>query len=624
MKRLISLLLLICLLTCCIVFPVSCIDDAPEDIDPDGNEGDEEIEDPDDGDPSPIIGIIVPDYKDYMRDTQNFSDIVYSRPDIASLITALNNITELISANEVEFDAQIAAIVDVEDEYSHLYGMYSMAQIYTSKDASSQFWAEEHEYISTNLPAFNKALEAMFVAAARSVNAKRFEEEYFGDGLIERYANGSSYTDEVVELMSEEAEIISRYSALSTATIEVTYKGTTDTVDNILADLADKYGTDSFEYMKGEKVVLSYYSSALKEAQAPIFVELIKVRKLIADALGYDSYATLAYKEMGHDYSTIQMEQFFNDIRQYIFPVYFELCVKVFESYFATSTMSNVNRIDLVNNMYALYKDMDEDLADIYAYMLQHGLYDVDASSPNRFDGAFTSYVNSNNSPFLFVTMGGKSDDYLTLAHEFGHFADGFVNYGNDASLDMSEVSSCGLEFLTLFYLDKILSEEEAQYLKYYELFSSMDSLLIQGLIACFEHYIYELDYDQITESNLNDAMRRASITIFGQDYYDDYTLAIMIHTVEYPFYVQSYCTSATPALELFFMEVEEEGRGLEAYKNLIDREDISLSDRELLEEVGLSSPFKENLLRDLADDIHYYVLGSHYFVKNDNPSNAA
>jgi hypothetical protein len=505
----------------------------------------------------------------------------------------------------------------INDGYTEMMSMYAMANIYNSKDSSSALWSEEYAYISGNLPTFNETLEKLFVAAAQSPHAERFEEEYFGEGLIEEYADGGDYTDRIVELMEEEARLESQYSAISTATVKITYNGTEDTVDNILANLKKLYGDGSTEYFKKQTTVMALYEAAVLAEEKPIYRQLVATRIRIADEFGYDSYAEYAYEVMGHDYTVADTLKLFSDIREYVYPVYNTLYDNVFKSYFSTNKMAEVDRVTLINTLYKLYSELDEDLSAAYSYMLQHGLYDVEQSKTNRFEGAFTAYVEGNNSPFIFMSTGGYINDHITLAHEFGHFYDGFVNYGADASLDISEISSQGLELLSMLYLDGYVTEESHQYLEYYELFFGMDSMLFQGLIACFEHYAYGLNADAVTDDALDGCMIAACHTIFGEAIFTNYNKAIMVHTVEYPFYVQSYCTSLTATLEIFFAEAQRSGDGMAIYKKLIDRGEDERSYEEILTDAGLSSPFEEDLLKVLSDKLYYYVTGKHYFEEN-------
>ena len=89
--------------------------------------------------------------------------------------------------------------------------------------------------------------------------------------------------------------------------------------------------------------------------------------------------------------------------------------------------------------------------------MLQFDLYDIEISSHNRQDGAFTSYLDDYDAPFIFISSDETIGDYSTLIHEFGHFADMFINNGGSTSIDQKEISSQGLEYIMLHYLGGIL-----------------------------------------------------------------------------------------------------------------------------------------------------------------------
>ena len=257
--------------------------------------------------------------------------------------------------------------------------------------------------------------------------------------------------------------------------------------------------------------------------------------------------------------------------------------------------------------------------------MLQHGLFDCARPSDNRYDGAFSTYLDAYNAPFLFATLDGGVSDYTTLAHEFGHFFDAYINFGDTTSLDLSEVSSMALEFLTLSALKEGLSSEDYKYLTYTELESAMSAMIFQGFYSLFEHYAYALDYEDITEENLVVLMQRAAEEM-GLDLSGEETIepVIITHTVIYPFYVQSYCTSAAVALDIYYTELESEGAGLMAYKDLILRESGDADFEKQLEDAMLSSPFKSKFLKELADKIHYQVLGSHYFQQEANKGESA
>ena len=616
MKKLLILLLVLSLVISSAVSLVGCtadnggIGNDPSENGGNENNGNGNVGAEGDGQ-GPVI--LVPPYKDYGRDTKSFSDIVYSTPDIAGIVSAFEEVTAAIVANEIPFDEQVALIEGLEEGYAHLITMYNLTEIHTSKDASSEFWNAEYTYISTNYSSFSKAVEDMYVAAAQSLHKASFEDDYFGFSLDD-YVGGGMYTDELVLLMAKEAELISEYNGLSTETVEITYNGRTAPAEEFIQS-AIKAGK-----MELENTYRSLYESKKTELTKNIYVELTKTRWLIADELDCDSYAEVGYDELGHDYSPEAMKSFIADIKNIdeIFgELYYEVFIKIEDV--AESDYRNV-----VNELYTLYNEMDSDIGEIYAYMLQHGLYDIAPWDDNRYGGAFTVYILGNNSPFIFMTSQGDYNDYSTLSHEFGHFVDAYFNDGLNSSLDLAEVYSQALNYLTLIELKNKTAGTE-QYkeilnLLYYEMYYIYDILMYQGFVAEFEHLVYELDYDQITAKNIESLIRQAGINTWGYAIPElsGWDAVMMMHTVEYPYYVQSYCTSLVAALEIMLLEANEEGAGLAAFKTLVERDENSeLTFEEELARAGIKSPLREGALTEMMEGIYRFLCGRDYKGRN-------
>ena len=569
--------------------------------------------------------IVVPPYKDYGRSTVNFSDIVYSRPNIIEISEKFNTVTEIVELNEITLDEQIDSIKSLEDGFNKMRTMYSIAEIYSYKDSSVKFWLDEFEHLSTNYPTFSQSVENLLVACAKSPNRADFEEKYF-EYSLEEYVDGGIYTDEVVALMSEEARIEAEYSSFSYDNVKISYAFKWEgTVTEILEMAKAEHGEGTPEYEREAMAIDAKYQQQLTILRRPIFVELIKVRRLIADEMGLKSYAELAYDGMGYDYTEKDMMTLISNIRKYVNPISLEL-----EDYLQQNYQQTVDRVTLINNLYDVYKSIDPDLGDAYSYMLQHGLYDVSPSDKNRYDGAFTTYLESNQSPYLFVSTSGYAGDYLTVAHEFGHFFDGYVNYGDNASLDISEISSQSLELLTLLNLKSKLNNDGYKYLEALAMHTAMNSVLLtQSFYAAFEHIAYAMEYDDISEKSLNEAVAKAYYYVFGEDLGPNANLYMVMipHTALYPFYVESYVTSGIVSLEIFFMESHltgSAGAGIATYKELVTREYKDQTFSEIIDSAGLTSPFESGHVKEIANNIYYQRMGKYYYKDSDDLIGAA
>lgn len=626
MKKLTAIILLLCMLTS--LFACS----KPKDT----VDGDEPYTDGSENTSNPNVNreptIVVPQYKDYGRGSVNFTDIVYSRPNIQAVIDAFKSATDTVYKNEKSIAEQILEIHALESYIENTETMYSIVEIYQSKDASSEFWKSEREYMSVNYPKLSQAVEDLLVACAKSEHKKAFEDDYFEYSLDE-YVGGGIYTDAVVELMQTEAELEAKYSSLSTSTVEIEYKriGTdkvfAGTVDEVKDMLREYFGADEKAYKNALTLVNELYYQKLTAISKPIYVELIKVRRLIADELGYSNYGELAYDNLGYEYSTSDMLALLKDVGEYVAPVAMTLEYDVFYDYFLSNVQTTVDRVKLINTLYRVYSSLGGEYSDAYSYMLQHGLYDVSGKQENRFDGAFSTYLEANSSPYLFMTTSGFITDYTTLAHEFGHFLDGYINYGADESLATMEVSSQALELLTLLKLNNHLNTQEYQYIEYYTVFTFLGSVLMtQSFYSAFEHMAYSLSYDEITEEKLEETVDAAFTMIFGDEAVSNASLSnvIITHTVLYPFYVESYVTSAFVSLDIFFAESNQATEGFKLYEALIKRDGENLGFIERIQNTGIDSPFKDGKVKETANNLYYYIKNEYFYKSDEDLSSAA
>ena len=577
------------------------------------------LDEPDQRLPSSIV---IPGRALYSRPVVSYDSVEYERPDIDATTSAIKNVAAQIESG-VSFKRGVELIKSIEDDYLNVNTMYTLSEINFMKNSNDEFWSAEYDYVSTGLPAFQEALEDMFVACAQSPDREKYENDYFMYSL-EEYVDGGIYTPRLVSFLESEATLEAEYMEINEQTAVISYENIVGTYDYIMTEYGKRYGTYSTQYEIAEEECYQKLASAITLQRRQKFTELIRIRRQIANELGLDSYSEYAYSAMGYEYTDKEMTSMLNTLRETVYPVYLTLYERAFRSFFYNNQPSEIMPYTTVNNIYDLYTQNDDIVNEAYSYMLKCGLYDISESSAGRYNGAFTTYIYGIDAPFLFMTAEGYVTDYLTLSHEYGHFLDSYINGPSNTSLDLSEVSSQALELMTIPMLEGVVSDKDLQYLEYYQMYSALEILLIQGYYSMFEHMVYELPANEINEENLDKIAAKASKAVFGSELYTDFSSVLIQHTAIYPHYVQSYCTSLVSSLEIFFIEEEEEGRGMEIYLDLLTRDSEEyLTFTEELEGAGLSSPFEKETLKKVIDSIHYKIIGSHYFKQADNPNAA-
>lgn len=604
------------------------VPDNPGIVDPDDDSNDDDDND-DDSPGSSQVTIISPEFESDGRLTKKLSEIDYIEVNIDKLCSDFATVVGMIEANEASFEEQLEAVISLEDCYIEFKTMLTLSEIYYYKNLADTTWAQRYNFYSTERPRFSQSIEALYVAAARSPHVESFETEYFGDGLDEEYLDGGKYTDEVVALMSSEAAIKNEYHSISEETVEITFGDKTDDYATIMGELNEKYSKGEIGY----SIYYQYYTEcftkyrkARQALETDVYVRLVNIRRDIAKALDRDSYIDIAYEDMGYDYTPAEYIKFVEEVVASIIPVYDELVVGMSN----TLRPGALDRVLLINNMYEVLLCIDERFANIYGYMLGNELYDIGMSDDGRFSGSFTAYITGNHSPFLFVTTEGLTNDYSTLAHEFGHFVDGYVNYGGTDSLELAEVCSQGLEFIVLSRLDSKLGDGAYKLLKQYMIMTALETIIYQSMYALFEHYVYQLDSANINAETLDNLAKQVIEEVLGESdsirvNFDAVNCSVMLvqHLVIAPLYVQSYSTSIIPSLEMYLDEENETGSGLTSYLAIIYREE-DYSFGEAIRVAGLSSPFEKGTLSGIADGLYYNLVGRHFISGSPGDSNAA
>lgn len=117
--------------------------------------------------------------------------------------------------------------------------------------------------------------------------------------------------------------------------------------------------------------------------------------------------------------------------------------------------------------------------------------------------GSYTTYLESYEMPYIYISPEGTLADLLTAAHEYGHFVDGYVNCNQTFSIDCSEVFSQALEYLTLGSTS--LGFARAAELRQYKLYDSLETFLTQACYYAFECKAYALPDSELTVGKLNE-----------------------------------------------------------------------------------------------------------------------
>lgn len=490
----------------------------------------------------------------------SFDEMEYKRPDIDALKAKAQDVEDLLG-NFFKVKDVIVELDKFVDLYNNFYTMMNLACVRYDMDTRDEFYFEEYSYCTEAAGDVEYLTDELLLDCSNSSMCDYLDKHFFGGLLTEQYSvtDGTGYTpsDELAELERKEAELENDYS-----------------------ELYAKY-SGAFDNGKFKKP---------NEEIARIYIELIKLRHDIAEQRSMKSYEELAYLDNGRDYTAADLDGYIKAIKQYIVPLYKKADSKKMYDRSLVSAMSPKTALSTVTGtVEGLNKDIDEALG----YMLKYKLYDT-GMSDNKYDQSYVLYLNDYDSPFLFCSPSGYSDTVLTIVHEFGHYVDGYLNYGLNDSIDTSEVFSQGMEYLLLCNMD------DAGQLTRYKMLDELELYAYQACLNEFEHRAYALDEKGLTVETLNSLYSELLEEYGLTDDYKGLDWISVTHLFTSPFYVISYCVSDSAAFELYNMELKKSGSGLEMYMKLLE-ESTSYDFLDLLEECGMSSAISADTVKEIA-----------------------
>ena len=531
--------------------------------------------------------------EDSDRRTIPFSELQYIRPDLEELEELLALLREDLETGS--YSRVRDRLDQIYECYDHFNTMSTLAYILSSRDMTDEYYAQETAWCDEQSSELSRLMEQVYYACGMSDMAETLERRYFWEGFAEEYADDSQavYDDVMVALYQQEANLLAQYRELIASPTITLASGREVDLYSYLESASD------FAYYDA---VLRYYNSYNRPI-GEVFIELLKVRAAIAEKLGYESYEQMQYEYYWErDYSPRQAAEYLDQIREILVPLYEE--INALNPY-SRIYYDSLSEERLTRTLETMVRAMGGQMEEAFAFMQRYGVYDVAVDS-RKLNSSFQTYLDEYDTPFLFMCPKGTTEDLTTFAHEFGHFSDAYVNWNAYETIDTAEVYSQSLEYLMLFYLDSALDADNLENLSQMKMLDTLEMYVEQASFAQFEHQIYSMDPNTLTVEDVNAVSLQTAKDygyfspgmeqIFACSWID------IVHFFEMPFYVITYPVSNDLALQIYELELEEAGAGLEKYQQMLPRESDSLLD--IASDAGLKSPFAPGRIQQAAEDI--------------------
>lgn len=476
-----------------------------------------------------------------------FENMTYTRPEPELLEEALANCLQ--SAQGSDLDKLVGHINTINSLCNSFQTSFYLAYIHYSIDMTDPYWASEYDFCSGISTQVQASVDELMYALAASPLRKELEgEEYFGAGYFDDYDGESLWTDEFTELMSRQAQLLTQYYELSS-----------------VANMMDPQSE-------------AFYSSVGLQLEQ-LYIDLINVRLELAREAGFDSYAEFAYDfTYGRSYTPEQTRGYLAQIRSNFVDLYLGLE----QSNLWAGSLAYSTEDMTFGYVKSMASSMGGIIADAFATMESGNLYHI-SYGENKFNGSFEVFLPDYQVPFVFINPTMTNQDHLSFAHEFGHFCNDYATLGGIPSVDVAEFFSQGMEYLSLCY-----GGEELTAMK---MADSLCAFIEQSFLADFEDRLYAMEPEELTAENIRSLYARVAADYGLGDYVDSRSYVLVPHLYHSPMYVISYVVSNDAAMQLYAMELEQTGSGLDCYTSQLTSTQGDLL--EFMKEAGLESPFE-------------------------------
>ncbi len=567
--------------------------------------------------------------------TQNFENFIYSAPSVETLVQAFTIAETTLKDGTTDYDEALQTVASAEALYAEYTSMYAFARYSYAKDNTNTYFAEEYKRLYESTPSVAAAIDRLFCAVAASQHVEALSKtKYFATDIAARYQNGGIYTEETLPLFEQECALNLSLLTISYDTISVTLNGKTDTVTNLLNEMAQIYGDDSAEYQKIATACHAHYNKAAATKRAEIYVSLVRVRRAIADALGYHSYADLATDRLGYSADTDEIKALLTAIETYILPIYQDLSAS---DYFS-STTGKLEKIKfpetMLNTLTRFYETKGGKIFEGYNYLLHRSLFSLNQISSKTAQNTFSLYFADRKQPYIYICSENSAADYLSVADALGSSlyyyqsaVDGSAFSDLFCAPETEAAYASALRLLTLLGMKEALSKTESslviptyQVLLKNEMYSLFRTALTQSMRTEIEKEVYALEANEISESAINAIISRAADRFDCFEMKDGGITSLTLTSeglltpemFESPMKGLGDLYSAYIAVSLFAMESRQSGSGFTAYEALLSAGSAA-SLTAALGAMGLPAPTSTGRMQALAADVYEILTGYTY-----------
>ena len=556
-----------------------------------------------------------------------FSELPYTRPDIDLTVGRMNAIIERLKAARSYEDAR-AAFLAWESLFKHLDTLQKLVDIRHMRDLSDEFYNDELTFFHDAAPRLDACKKEWTQAMLDSRFRRQFRVDYGKQVLSYDEMMNRLISDAVTAEQKEEKELCRRYESLI-AGLRISFDGRKV---RYLEMSAYKHSVDD-NVRQAAYLAEGRALDAVKGELDEIFDRLVDVRNRIGKKMGYDNYIPVGYLYMERNcYTEKEGEAFRNHVIKYITPLADEMyrlqagrLKKPYPLPYQDNSLHfrsgnpepAISAQEMLDQATVFYADLYPETQAFIDRMRRDEMMDLFPRDHKALTG-FCWTLPDYAAPYMFVNLVGTSNDFSLLTRLFGLAFSVYLNRERipwqivRPTNDAGEVLATGMTFFSKNYAKVFFGKDVRKYY-YGHLLEILDTITLSAQIDHFQHICY-------TNTQMPPAWRNAEwnrLTALyrpwvqhDQDipfYHEGRLWQTVLQIYLYPFYYLEYALGYAVSLQFHSLLRTDRDAAWRKYLDFA-RPGGSLSFTELIREAELASPFEEETMRKLSEELRDYL----------------
>lgn len=553
------------------------------------------------------------------------SEIKYERLTIEHVSSVMESIIAGVKGAKSADD-----VLKARDAYVELIKEFTTAQSLSymryTINTTDEYYRGEKDYYDEITPKFQDYQRRFAHAMLKSTMRDEFEDKLLPLLFKLFEAQEKAVSALIVEDMIEENKIIAEYTQLM-ADMTFDFRG-----EEIPLTILRRYMQDDLRDTRREAYeVLGRQLEADSEELDGIFDRLVSVRDRMAKKMDYKNFIELGYYRMNRiSFDKGQIEKFRANVLKHLVPAVSRLKAENAKLMGIDKFMLYDNHVNLPDGnprpisdkdgifkaASRMYGDMSDITGRFFDMMTEAEAFDVE-SRKNKWCGGYCINFPMYRQPFILANFNGTDGDIDVMTHEAGHALADYLTADNRFAHDLpygaetAEVHSMSMEFFAWKYMDSFFGEGADNY-RFSHLFDGLTFIPYGTIVDYFQHIIYEhptlTPAERKAEWNKLEAQFRPYLSTEGMPYLSEGTRwQYQMHIYEIPFYYIDYCLAQTVALQFLIELRKDYEAAFEKYLAFV-RRGGEMRFEELIAAAGLRSPFEEQTIKELADEIEALV----------------